>query len=84
MAKEHHYTANIVWTGNKGEGTKTYQSYDRNYTISIVNKPDINGSADTLSEVTVQNIILKIFCCVLYLPVTCFGFCTFVRTAVLL
>ncbi|MGZ3865085.1 MAG: OsmC family protein [Bacteroidia bacterium] len=44
--KEHHYTANIVWTGNKGEGTKTYTSYDRNYTISIANKPDINGSAD--------------------------------------
>jgi organic hydroperoxide reductase OsmC/OhrA len=47
MAKEHHYTANIVWTGNKGEGTKTYQSYDRNYTISAKGKPNINGSADT-------------------------------------
>ncbi|MGZ3863872.1 MAG: OsmC family protein [Bacteroidia bacterium] len=46
MTKEHHYTANIVWTGNKGEGTKTYTSYDRNYTISVMNKPDINGSAD--------------------------------------
>lgn len=47
MAKEHHYKANIVWTGNKGQGTKDYQSYDRNYTISIENKPDIAGSADT-------------------------------------
>ena len=47
MAKEHHYKAQIVWTGNRGEGTKDYQSYDRNYTISIENKPDIAGSADT-------------------------------------
>ncbi len=47
MAKEHHYKATIVWTGNKGQGTKDYQSYDRNYTISIENKPDIVGSADT-------------------------------------
>ena len=47
MAKEHHYKAHIMWTGNRGEGTKDYQSYDRNYTISIENKPDIAGSADT-------------------------------------
>ena len=47
MAKEHHYKAQIVWTGNRGEGTKDYQAYDRNYTISIENKPDIAGSADT-------------------------------------
>lgn len=47
MAKEHHYTASIVWTGNKGQGTKDYRAYDRNYTISIASKPDIEGSADT-------------------------------------
>ena len=47
MAKEHHYKANITWTGNRGQGTKDYQAYDRNYTISIANKPDIAGSADT-------------------------------------
>ena len=24
MAKEHHYKATIIWTGNKGVGTKDY------------------------------------------------------------
>ncbi|HWY38194.1 MAG TPA: OsmC family protein [Bacteroidia bacterium] len=47
MAKEHHYKANVTWTGNKGEGTKDYKAYERNYTISIENKPDMYGSADT-------------------------------------
>ncbi len=47
MSKEHHYKTSVVWTGNKGEGTKDYKSYERNYTISVENKPDIEGSADT-------------------------------------
>ena len=46
MAKEHHYKATIVWTGNKGDGTKDYKSYDRNHVISIKNKIDISGSSD--------------------------------------
>ena len=46
MAKEHHYKATIVWTGNKGNGTKDYKSYDRNHVISIKNKIDISGSSD--------------------------------------
>jgi len=46
MSKEHHYKATVVWTGNKGQGTADYKSYDRNYTISLENKPDIQGSAD--------------------------------------
>jgi organic hydroperoxide reductase OsmC/OhrA len=45
--KEHHYKANIAWTGNKGEGTKAYDSYGREHTISIEGKPAILGSADT-------------------------------------
>lgn len=36
----------MVWTGNKGEGTSTYRSYERGYTISINGKTDINGSSD--------------------------------------
>jgi organic hydroperoxide reductase OsmC/OhrA len=48
MSKSHHYAIKLVWTGNKGEGTATYRSYDRNYTISIENKPDLNGSADPI------------------------------------
>src|SRR5688500_3310649 len=36
----------LVWTGNKGEGTSTYRSYERSYTISINNKADFFGTAD--------------------------------------
>jgi organic hydroperoxide reductase OsmC/OhrA len=37
-----------MWTGNKGEGTSTYRSYDRSYTISVKNKPDFYGSSDPM------------------------------------
>lgn len=47
MGKEHRYTSKIYWTGNKGQGTSSYKSYDRSYTISIDQKPDIVGSSDT-------------------------------------
>ena len=46
MTKEHHYNATIVWTGNEGIGTKHYNSYSRNYTISIDDKVDISASSD--------------------------------------
>jgi organic hydroperoxide reductase OsmC/OhrA len=46
MTKEHQFKATIVWTGNKGLGTKSYKSYDRNHTISIDNKVDILASSD--------------------------------------
>lgn len=46
MSKEHQYKATIVWTGNKGLGTKGYNSYDRDHTISIDNKVDILASSD--------------------------------------
>ena len=43
---EHHYTTRLVWTGNTGDGTKDYRSYQRNHVISIAGKPDIRGSSD--------------------------------------
>ena len=46
MNKEHRYNAQIRWTGNIGNGTETYRSYERNYQIQIENKPDILGSSD--------------------------------------
>ncbi|GAB3955370.1 OsmC family protein [Spirosoma harenae] len=46
MAKQHHYTLTVTWTGNKGEGTRSYRAYDRNHIISAENKPDIPGSSD--------------------------------------
>lgn len=45
-AREHHYKVNIEWTGNNGQGTESYRSYDRNYQISAGNKPPIPGSSD--------------------------------------
>jgi organic hydroperoxide reductase OsmC/OhrA len=46
MPTEHHYELTIDWTGNKGEGTKTYTAYTRDHTISGTGKPDILGSSD--------------------------------------
>jgi hypothetical protein len=47
MSKEHHYSATIQWTGNKGEGTTRYDAYERSHTVSINNKPDLQCSSDT-------------------------------------
>ncbi|WP_370901150.1 OsmC family protein [Chryseobacterium gossypii] len=44
--KEHHYKATIQWTGNKGTGTSSYRDYERSHTISVQNKPVIEGSSD--------------------------------------
>ncbi|MFI5152378.1 MAG: OsmC family protein [Chitinophagales bacterium] len=46
MHKMHHYEIDLVWTGNVGEGTKTYRSYQRNHDISAKGKPVIPGSSD--------------------------------------
>lgn len=46
MAKQHQYNLTITWTGNKGEGTSTYRSYDRSHTISAENKSDVLASSD--------------------------------------
>lgn len=50
MGKEHRYKSKIFWTGNKGKGTSSYKSYDRSYTISIDQKPDIFGSSDPVYQ----------------------------------
>ncbi len=46
MEKLHRYKAEIKWTGNKGSGTDHYTHYERDFNISIGNKPIINGSSD--------------------------------------
>lgn len=45
-AKNHLYRVEITWTGNTGQGTGSYRAYDRAYTISGVDKPIIEASAD--------------------------------------
>ena len=47
MAKEHHYKLSTRWTGNTGQGTSNYRSYERSLTISATNKVDILGTSDT-------------------------------------
>lgn len=44
--KNHHYQTTITWTGNTGEGTKHYKSYERCHDISIEGKLPIQGSSD--------------------------------------
>ena len=44
--KEHFYNLTIKWTGNKGEGTAGYRSYERSHVISADNKADISVSSD--------------------------------------
>jgi organic hydroperoxide reductase OsmC/OhrA len=44
--KHHAYEVRIDWTGNDGEGTKTYRGYRRDHTITSKGKPRIQGSSD--------------------------------------
>ena len=46
MEKQHHYAVQVVWTGNVGAGTGSYQGYERAYDIIAAGKPRIKGSAD--------------------------------------
>ncbi len=48
VSKQHDYTARIVWTGNRGEGTKTYRGYDRTWDIATPGKPIVHCSNDPL------------------------------------
>ncbi|WP_109125543.1 OsmC family protein [Dyella sp. C11] len=43
---QHHYKVDVVWTGNQGTGTKTYQGYGRDHEIRIDGKPALQGSSD--------------------------------------
>ncbi len=46
MAKHHDFTAAIVWTGDRGEGTRHYRSYDRTWRIATPGKPPVECSND--------------------------------------
>jgi len=46
MNGQHTYSLTVKWTGNKGQGTIDYRSYDRSHTVSINNKADILCSSD--------------------------------------
>jgi organic hydroperoxide reductase OsmC/OhrA len=44
--KSHHYRTRLDWTGNTGEGTATYKSYRRDFTVASAAKAPIDGSSD--------------------------------------
>jgi organic hydroperoxide reductase OsmC/OhrA len=44
--KQHNYSLTVKWTGNKGEGTNGYKSYERSHEIVIDGKEIIKGSSD--------------------------------------
>jgi organic hydroperoxide reductase OsmC/OhrA len=46
MSKAHDYTAQIVWTGDRGEGTKHYKGYDRTWRITTPGKLPMDCSND--------------------------------------
>lgn len=46
MSTLHTYKSKITWTGNTGAGTTDYKTYERNHTISIENKVDIQTTSD--------------------------------------
>jgi len=48
MTKEHEYTAEIIWTGDRGAGTEAYDAYDRTWSIETPGKPVIHCSNDPL------------------------------------
>ncbi len=55
--KTHNYNLTVNWTGNKGEGTTGYRSYERSHEIFVEGKDSIHGSADPafLGDVTKYN-----------------------------
>ena len=45
-SKIHFYEVNVRWTGNTGQGTATYRTYERSHEITVEGKPLIFGSSD--------------------------------------
>jgi organic hydroperoxide reductase OsmC/OhrA len=48
QSTQHEYTCKITWTGNRGEGTKTYRGYDRSWDIQTPGKAVVHCSNDPL------------------------------------
>ena len=46
MERKHQYSLKVKWTGNLGEGTSSYYSYERSHTVSSERKVDILCSSD--------------------------------------
>jgi organic hydroperoxide reductase OsmC/OhrA len=46
MSKQHRYAVRVVWTGNRGSGTRDYRAYDRDHEVSDDGKTTIPASSD--------------------------------------
>jgi organic hydroperoxide reductase OsmC/OhrA len=46
MANQHRYTLTVEWTGNRGDGTASYRSYDRDHEVRAEHTAQIAGSSD--------------------------------------
>ena len=44
--ERHRYDVQVVWTGNDGQGTRTYKGYRRDHVITAEGKAPIEGSSD--------------------------------------
>ena len=69
--KQHTYELQIQWTGNTGEGTKTYRSYTRDFTIASVGKPRLWDQAIPVFAATPPATTPKSFWSPPFLAVTC-------------
>lgn len=46
MSREHRYAVQVRWTGDRGQGTRSYRAYSREHEISGSGKVPIPGSSD--------------------------------------
>ena len=44
--QQHLYEVQVAWSGNDGDGTRTYSGYRRDHVISAAGKPVLPGSSD--------------------------------------
>lgn len=45
---EYHYYSHVEWTGNRGNGTSAYKTYDRTWNLAVSGKPVLACSNDPL------------------------------------
>jgi organic hydroperoxide reductase OsmC/OhrA len=48
MNNRHTYKSQLIWDGNRGDGTSTYAGYGRGHRILVDGKPELRGSADPM------------------------------------
>src|SRR5689334_8955781 len=46
MGKQHNYSVEVEWTGNRGQGTSGYRDYDRSHIVKIRGKQELKCSSD--------------------------------------